>query len=99
MGIPVEPPNVQFSDANFTPHDEAIRFGLTAIKNVGRNAIESISDRRGDELEEKGKQVRFVLGVLREGGSAADEQARAGVADQGGRAGFVRPAVAADCRG
>jgi len=30
------------SDANFTPHGEAIRFGLSAVKNVGHNAIESI---------------------------------------------------------
>ncbi|HSM87503.1 MAG TPA: DNA polymerase III subunit alpha [Candidatus Limnocylindrales bacterium] len=42
MGIPVEPPNINVSDAYFTPHDNAIRFGLAAVKNVGRNAIESI---------------------------------------------------------
>src|SRR5450432_1469599 len=42
MGIPVEPPNVNVSDAFFTPHENAIRFGLAAVKNVGRNAIESI---------------------------------------------------------
>ena len=30
------------SDANFTPHGSAIRFGLAAVKNVGHNAIESI---------------------------------------------------------
>jgi DNA polymerase-3 subunit alpha len=42
MGIPVEPPDINVSDANFTPHEQAIRFGLAAVKNVGRNAIESI---------------------------------------------------------
>src|SRR5271154_2689040 len=42
MGIAVEPPDVLFSGADFTPHGKAIRFGLTAIKNVGRNAIDSI---------------------------------------------------------
>jgi DNA polymerase-3 subunit alpha len=42
MGIPVEPPDVNVSDANFTPHGEAIRFGLSAVKNVGYSAIESI---------------------------------------------------------
>ena len=42
MGIPVEPPDVNVSDANFTPHGEAIRFGLSAVKNVGHNAIDSI---------------------------------------------------------
>ena len=42
MGIAVEPPDINVSDANFTPHGNAIRFGLAAVKNVGRNAIESI---------------------------------------------------------
>ncbi len=42
MGIPVEPPDINVSDANFTPHGQAIRFGLAAVKNVGMNAIESI---------------------------------------------------------
>src|ERR1700719_2942160 len=42
MGIQVEPPDIHVSDANFTPHGNAIRFGLAAVKNVGHNAIESI---------------------------------------------------------
>jgi len=42
MGIAVEPPDINVSDANFTPHESAIRFGLAAVKNVGHNAIESI---------------------------------------------------------
>jgi DNA polymerase-3 subunit alpha len=42
MGISVEPPDVQDSGAQFTPHGAAIRFGLAAVKNVGGNAIESI---------------------------------------------------------
>ncbi len=46
IGIRVEPPDVQISGAQFTPHiaadGEAIRFGLAAVKNVGGNAIESI---------------------------------------------------------
>jgi len=42
IGIRVEPPDVQVSGAQFTPHGEAIRFGLAAVKNVGGNAIESI---------------------------------------------------------
>ena len=42
MGIAVEPPDINVSDANFTPHGNAIRFGLAAVKNVGHNAIESI---------------------------------------------------------
>ena len=46
MGIAVEPPDINVSDANFTPHGAAIRFGLAAVKNVGRNAIDSIVDAR-----------------------------------------------------
>jgi len=43
MGIAVEPPDVQVSRSQFTPHGtDAIRFGLAAVKNVGGNAIESI---------------------------------------------------------
>ena len=50
MGIPVEPPDVNVSDANFTPHGSAIRFGLAAVKNVGHNAIESILKARGERF-------------------------------------------------
>jgi DNA polymerase-3 subunit alpha len=48
MGIPVEPPDVQVSGAQFTPHGEAIRFGLAAVKNVGGNAIVSILKARAE---------------------------------------------------
>ena len=52
MGIRVEPPDVQSSGAQFTPHvtpeGEAIRFGLAAVKNVGGNAIESIMKARAE---------------------------------------------------
>jgi len=53
MEIPVEPPDVLFSDADFTPHGKAIRFGLTAIKNVGRNAIDSILAARNELAQQK----------------------------------------------
>jgi DNA polymerase-3 subunit alpha len=42
MGIAVEAPDINVSDAYFTPHGSAIRFGLAAVKNVGQNAIDSI---------------------------------------------------------
>jgi DNA polymerase-3 subunit alpha len=48
MGIRVEPPDVQVSGAQFTPHGDAIRFGLAAVKNVGGNAIESIMKARAE---------------------------------------------------
>ena len=54
MNISVLPPNVQTSDANFTPTGDAIGFGLAAIKNVGHNAIESILSARTALGKEKG---------------------------------------------
>ena len=54
IGISVLPPNVQTSDANFTPTGDAIGFGLAAIKNVGHNAIESILAARA-ALHREGK--------------------------------------------
>ena len=42
MGIKVLPPDVNDSDANYTPRGSDIRFGLTAIRNVGFNVVESI---------------------------------------------------------
>jgi DNA polymerase III subunit alpha len=46
MGIKVLPPDVNDSDSDFTPRGEAIRFGLSAIRNVGENAVESIVESR-----------------------------------------------------
>ena len=48
MNISVEPPDVQLSGAQFTPHGQAIRFGLAAVKNVGVNAIEAIKKARAE---------------------------------------------------
>jgi DNA polymerase-3 subunit alpha len=46
MGIDVLPPDVNSSDRAFTPTGKSIRFGLTAIKNVGDVAIESVLEAR-----------------------------------------------------
>src|SRR6202051_454643 len=59
MGIAVEPPDINVSDANFTPHGAAIRFGLAAVKNVGHNAIESIISAR-KELGGEGARATEV---------------------------------------
>ena len=42
MGIKVLPPDVNDSDSNFTPRGTDIRFGLSAIRNVGTNLVASI---------------------------------------------------------
>jgi DNA polymerase-3 subunit alpha len=50
MAIEILPPDVNSSDRTFTPARAgsglAIRFGLTAIKNVGESAIESVIEAR-----------------------------------------------------
>ena len=42
MNIPILPPDVNSSGLDFTPAGQSIRFGLTAIKNVGEAAIKSV---------------------------------------------------------
>ncbi|HET9851796.1 MAG TPA: DNA polymerase III subunit alpha [Candidatus Limnocylindrales bacterium] len=49
LGIEVRPPSVSRSQVEFTVEDEAIRFGLLAVKNVGQGAIESIIAAREGE--------------------------------------------------
>jgi len=46
MGIEVLPPDINASDRSFTVHDNAIRFGLGAVKGVGSSAIEVILEVR-----------------------------------------------------
>ncbi|MFH1036941.1 MAG: DNA polymerase III subunit alpha, partial [Patescibacteria group bacterium] len=48
MGVEVLPPDVNESLANFTvvPGQNQIRFGLTAVKNVGTNVVEAITSER-----------------------------------------------------
>ncbi len=41
MGIDILPPDINESLINFTVVDNKIRFGLAAVKNVGRSAIEN----------------------------------------------------------
>ncbi|MBY8886149.1 DNA polymerase III subunit alpha [Streptomyces sp. PTM05] len=56
MGIKVLPPNVNESDANFTAQgDDVILFGLTAVRNVGQNVVDSIIRCR----KSKGKYSTF----------------------------------------
>ena len=40
--IEILPPDVNYSDADFTGHGATIRFGLLAIKNVGKAPIEAV---------------------------------------------------------
>ncbi len=49
MGIKVLPPCVNSSDANFTPTGADIRFGLSAVRNVGGNVVSSITSTRKEK--------------------------------------------------
>jgi len=42
MGIEVLPPDINESMSEFTPVKQGIRFGLTAIRNLGQGAVEAI---------------------------------------------------------
>jgi len=46
MGIRILPPDINESEMNFSVAGESIRFGLSAVKNVGEGAIESIIEAR-----------------------------------------------------
>ncbi|MBI5835673.1 MAG: DNA polymerase III subunit alpha [Candidatus Eisenbacteria bacterium] len=48
MGVPVLPPDVSRSEVDFAPEGGAIRYGLSAIKNVGRGAAEAIVEMRAE---------------------------------------------------
>ena len=52
-GIPVLPPDINQSQLRFTVEEKGVRFGLTAIKNVGEGAIESL-------LKVRAKQGRIT---------------------------------------
>ncbi len=47
MGIKLLPVDINESFADFTPVNENIRFGMTAVKNVGRSFVENIVSNRG----------------------------------------------------
>jgi DNA polymerase-3 subunit alpha len=56
MGIKVLPPNVNESEQNFAAQgDDVILFGLSAVRNVGTNVVESIIKSR----KAKGKYASF----------------------------------------
>lgn len=46
LGLRILPPDINHSESDFRPEGEAIRFGLSAIKNVGSNAVEAILKER-----------------------------------------------------
>ncbi|HSM46037.1 MAG TPA: DNA polymerase III subunit alpha, partial [Acidimicrobiia bacterium] len=49
MGIEVLVPDVNESESDFTVRDGRIRFGLSAVRNVGEGVVEKIAEARQDE--------------------------------------------------
>jgi DNA polymerase-3 subunit alpha len=46
MGIRIEPPSVNHSEAGFMPSENGIRYSLAALRNVGRQAVDHICAER-----------------------------------------------------
>ena len=79
MGIKLLPPDVNQSDMGFTPVDGGIRFGLLAIKNLGRGCIDEIIKERNlngeftglfdfcDRMYGKDLNKRAIEGLIKSG--------------------------------
>ena len=78
MGIKVLPPDVNESESDFAPRGSDIRFGLSAIRNVGdqRRGLAAAHARRA-------RPVRRLHGLHRRGRRGGLQQADRGVAHQG----------------
>ncbi|ARV59499.1 DNA polymerase III subunit alpha [Nostocales cyanobacterium HT-58-2] len=53
MDIQIEPPDINRSGVDFTPSSDKILFGLSAVRNVGQNAIASVLEARKEGGEFK----------------------------------------------
>ena len=78
MKIQVLPPDVNESHANFTPVGHDIRFGLTAVRNVGSNVVDRIVTRARGE-----GPLHRLQRLHGQGPGAGLQQAGRGLADQG----------------
>jgi len=89
MGIPVEPPNINVSDWDFSIEDcedgsSVIRFGLGAVKNVGQAPVEAIlkarNERKFSDLNDFARRVDLRL----VGKRALESLVKVGALDQFG---------------
>jgi DNA polymerase III alpha subunit len=80
------PPDVNASGLDFTVEGDSVRFGLSAIKNVGEGAIESLVDARA----KRSRPFRSMFESGRRDRPASGEQARVRGSGAIGRARFVR---------
>ncbi len=85
LKIPILPPEINESDVDFEVINDSIRFGFTAIKNVGKAAIQAILQER----ETNGKFSNFTEFIMRVDGQKVNKKTlesliRAGVFDSFG---------------
>jgi DNA polymerase-3 subunit alpha len=82
LGIEVRPPDVNGSRADFTVEDGAIRFGLGAVKNVGRAVIaETVACREDDGPYESLYDLTARVGTGRLNKRVLESLVRAGACD------------------
>ena len=64
MGMPVLPPDVNHSGHDFGIDGQAVRFGLDAVKNVGKNAVEVILEARAKQPGQRFADLKgFITSV------------------------------------
>jgi DNA polymerase-3 subunit alpha len=71
MGIKIQPPDVNESFSRFSVTENSIRYGLSAIKSIGRNVIESIVKER----EENGRYTGLTDFIERLSGKDMNKRA------------------------
>ena len=84
MNIEILPPSINYGGANFTATDGKIRYGLTAIKSLGRPVIDSIIDERQERGHFKNLEDFITRMTLREGPNkrGIDSLIRSGAMDE-----------------
>jgi DNA polymerase-3 subunit alpha len=89
MGIPVEPPDVNVSDWDFTIEDRkggtsVIRFGLGAVKNVGQGPVEAILCAREEGEFEDLNEFALQVDLRKVGRRALESLIKVGALDKFG---------------
>src|SRR3989338_11012272 len=84
MKISVLPPDINKSIEDFTIEGESIRFGLSAIKNVGSAAITSILEARQKKIFSGLRDFLFLVDLRRVNKKTVESLIKGGAFDQFG---------------
>lgn len=84
MNIPVFPPDINKSEADFTIEGGGIRFGLSAIKNVGQAALETILNARQQSPFQGLKDFLLRVDLRKVNKKTVESLIKAGAFDQFG---------------